>query len=135
MKRLLPLLLFVAAAVLTGCEHDGDDSFDLSVHASDDRLHKGERCELFARLLDPEDNSSPFFGDHVTWSLADPSIGHLSRTTGRRTVYHPDRFPSDPECEFVPSTANTTGSSSTTTRARRSAISAAAGRDAQKVTT
>ena len=97
--RRIPFLLLVAAAFLSGCEHDGDDSFDLTVHASNDRLHEGERCELVAHLRDDDD--SRWFGNHVTWSLSDPSIGHLSETTGRRVFYYPDRIPVSPEKELV----------------------------------
>ncbi len=101
MRRFLPLLLLAAAAVLTGgCEHDGDDSFDLTVYASNDRLHEGERCVLVAHLRD-DDDDDPWFGDYVTWTLSDPSIGHLSETTGRRVVYYPDRIPVAPEKELV----------------------------------
>ena len=99
--RRIPLLLLVAAAFLSGgCEHDGDDSFDLTVYASNDRLHEGERCELVAHLRDDDDDSR-WFGNHVTWSLSDPSIGHLSETTGRRVFYYPDRIPVSPEKELV----------------------------------
>ena len=99
--RRIPFLLLVAAAFLSGgCEHDGDDSFDLTVYASNDRLHEGECCELVAHLRDDDDDSH-WFGNHVTWSLSDPSIGHLSETTGRRVVYYPDRIPVAPEKELV----------------------------------
>lgn len=99
--RRIPFLLLVAAAFLSGgCEHDGDDSFDLTVYASNDRLHEGECCELVAHLRDDDDDSR-WFGNHVTWSLSDPSIGHLSETTGRRVFYYPDRIPVSPEKELV----------------------------------
>ncbi len=98
MRRILPLVLLVAAAFLSGCEHDGDDSFNLTVYASNDRLHEGECCVLVAHL---RDDDSRWFGNHVTWSLSDPSIGHLSETTGRRVVYHPDRIPVAPEEDLV----------------------------------
>ena len=94
------LLVVVAAAFLSGCEHDGDDSFSLSIYASDDRLHEGERCRLDACLLGDEDDD-PWFGDHVTWTLSDPSIGHLSRRTGDRVFYYADRTPDATEKDFV----------------------------------
>jgi hypothetical protein len=99
--RRIPFLLLVAAAFLSGgCEHDGDDSFDLTVYASNDRLHEGECCELVAHLRDDDDDSR-WFGNHVTWSLSDPSIGHLSETTGRRVFYYADRAPDATEKDFV----------------------------------
>ena len=102
MRRIPLLPLLVAAALLSGgSEHNGDDSLDLSVYASNDRLHEGERCELIAHLRDEDADDNPWFGDHVTWSLSDPSIGHLSETTGRRVVYYPDRIPVAPEKELV----------------------------------
>lgn len=95
------LLVVVAAAFLPGCEHDGDDSLDLTVYASNDRLHEGERCVLVAHLRDDDADDNIWFGDYVTWSLSDPTIGHLSGRTGRRVVYYPDRIPVAPEKELV----------------------------------
>ena len=98
-SAVLPLACAAAALFAGGCEHD-NDSFDLRIHASDTRLHKGDRCELVARLRDYEDDDNAA-GEDFTWSLSDPSLGRLSRTHGRRIEYVPTRFPAPGEGELV----------------------------------
>ena len=98
-SAVLPLACAAAVLFVGGCEHD-NDSFDLRIHASDTRLHEGERCELVARLRDYEDDDNAG-GEDFTWSLSDPSLGRLSRTHGRRVEYVPARFPAPGEGEFV----------------------------------
>ena len=99
MKSAIPAIA-LAAVLACGCEHDGGGSFDLYVHASDDRLGEGERCELVARLRNGRDDDHAA-GSDFTWSLSDPSIGSLSRGSGRRVEYVPTRFPAPGESEFV----------------------------------
>ena len=102
MKRLalLPLLAITAAFLVGGCEHNGDDSLEMSISASTEDVHKGETCTLHVWLHDWEENvlapSRAF-----QWSLSDPSIGYLSRDSGHDVVYHPTRFPVAPEREIV----------------------------------
>ena len=93
-------LLAAALLLAGGCEHSGDDSIDLTIHASSEELRAGESCSLHADLLDPyiDDRAHD---DDFTWSLSDPSIGYLSSTRGRRVVYHPTRMPVAPEKELV----------------------------------
>ncbi len=92
------LLAALAAALLAGgCE---DDSFDLTIHAYPEKLREGESCRLVAYLEDRELDEDAY-GSDFTWSLSDPSIGYLSRPSGRQVFYYPTRFPAAPEKELV----------------------------------
>lgn len=96
------LLSLVASAALLvgGCEHDGDDSLEMSVSASSEDVCPGETCVLDAWLIDPEDDFVAY-GRDFHWSLSDPSSGYLSSDRGRTVVYHPTRFPGPDEPKFV----------------------------------
>lgn len=54
-----------------------------------------------ARPREGDEEDDPWFGDHVTWTLSDPSIGHLSRMTGDHVFYYADRAPDATEKDFV----------------------------------
>ena len=106
MKRILPAALLclacaASALLVCGCEHDDeDDSLDLTIEAHPDDVREGEACFLYAYLEDRGTNEDARDRD-FTWSLGDTSLGYLSRTSGRRVVYHPTRFPAADEPELV----------------------------------
>ena len=93
MKRILTLLAF-AALFAGGCEKS--DSNDFYIRASREKLCNDERCELLALLSDKEYDNIRF-----SWSLSNPSIGHLSDVHGRHAEYVPTSFPAPGEPELV----------------------------------
>ena len=92
MKRII--LLLAAVLLAGGCEDD-DNSFFL--RASRETVCEGEQCELVAHYSEDDGLSREDF----TWSLSDPSIGHLSHVHGRHADYVPTKFPAPGEPEPV----------------------------------
>ena len=97
MERILPLLV-LAAFLAGGCEKD--DSDDFQIRASREKLCEGERSELVAHLSNNEDDKE-VSGVDFSWSLSNPSIGHLSKVRGRHTEYVPTSFPAPGQPELV----------------------------------
>ena len=95
MKRILPLLA-VAAFLACGCEKD--DSDDFYIRASREKVYEGERSELVA-LYDKNDKDVS--GVDFSWSLSNPTIGHLAKTRGRSVEYIPTSFPAPGQPELV----------------------------------
>ena len=97
MKRILPLLA-VAAFLAGGCEKD--DSDDFYIRVSREKLCEGEQSELVAHLANNEDDKEVSDGN-FSWSLSNPSIGHLSKVHGRHAEYIPTSFPAPGQPELI----------------------------------